>query len=253
MNKTDLWEYAVFFDDGGVMNDNRLRGIQWQKMIGDYFSPKYGGEPHKWAEANFEFIQEFTTEHNEVIQESQEIEYNSYYDNFINRWISEMFEYVGVTPPAKNQFNEIYFEVIDCITPNVKSSFPGVSDTIRSLHNQGFKIYTASAEHSSELKGYLRGMRIKEYFSDFYGPDLINTHKTSELFYDKIFKDVGLNPRRAIVLDDNPKFLEYAKNLDANVIQVCLTGEHNPIFDYSIEQMRDLPEVILKLIKKIKK
>ncbi|MCE7741364.1 MAG: HAD hydrolase-like protein [Candidatus Heimdallarchaeota archaeon] len=253
MNKTNLWEYAIFFDDGGVMNDNRLRGIQWQKMIGDYFSPKYGEEPYRWAEANFEFIEAFTTEYNEDIQESQKIEYNSFYDNFINRWISEMFEYVGVPPPAKNLYKEIYFDVIDWITPNVKSSFSGVSDTIKSLHNQGFKIYTASAEHSSELKGYLRGMRVKEYFTNFYGPDLINTHKTSELFYEKIFKDIGLNPRRAIVLDDNPKFLEYAKKLEANVIQVCLTGEHKPIFDNYIEQMIDLPEEVLKLIKKVKK
>ncbi len=253
MNKTDFWEYTIFFDDGGVMNDNRLRGIQWQKMIGEYFFPKYGGEPHKWAEANFEFIKEFTEEHNELIEESHEIEYNSYYDNFINSWISGMFDYVGVSLPAKDQYKRIYFEVIEWITPNVKSSFFGVSDAIKILHSQGFKIYTASAEHSSELKGYLRGMRVQEYFTNFYGPDLINTHKTSKLFYERIFNDIGLNPRRAIILDDNPKFLEYAKELDANVIQVCLTREHKPSFNYYIEQMTDLPEVVLKLIKKVKK
>jgi len=253
MNRVDFGEYAVFFDDGGVMNDNRLRGIQWQKMIGEYFSPKYGGEPHKWAEANFNVIEDFSAEHGELIEESKEIEYNSYYNSFINRWIKGMFEYVGIDPPDKNLGREIYFEVIDWITPNVKASFAGVYEAIKTLHSQGFKIYTASAQHSSELKGYLRGMRVKEYFTNFYGPDLINTHKTSDIFYEKMFFDINLDPRRAIILDDNPRCLEYAKKLNANVIQVCLTGEHKPVFDYFIDQMINLPNVLLKLIKKIKK
>lgn len=250
MSKGNFWEYAIFFDDGGVMNDNRLRGIQWQKMIGEYFPSKFGGEPHKWIEANINIIDGFSEEHGSLIEESQEIEYNSYYDNFIKRWISGMFDNAGVSSPPKSQYKEIYFEVIDWITPNVRASFPGVIDSIKKLSKHGFKIYTASAEHSSELKGYLRGMRVKEYFTNFYGPDLINTHKTNEVFYEKMFNDIGLNPRRAIIVDDNPKCLEYAQKLDANVIQVCQTGEYNPSFNYCVEHMAELPEVILKLLKK---
>ena len=49
MTRNNSSEFSIFFDDGGVMNDNILRGIQWQKMIGDFFSPKYGGESHKWS------------------------------------------------------------------------------------------------------------------------------------------------------------------------------------------------------------
>ncbi len=253
MNKADFWEYAIFFDDGGVMNDNRLRGMQWQKMLGEYFSPKYGGEPHKWAEANVSMIEDFTLEHGELLESAEEVEYDAFYDDFINRWITGMFEYVGVDIPPKSQRRKIYFDVIDQITPDVKASFPGVINTVKALHKMGFRLYTASAQHSSELKGYLRGMRVKEYFTNFYGPDLINIHKTSEMFYERMFNDIGMNPRRAIIIDDNPKFLEYAKKLEANTIQSCLTGEHKPTSDYCIEQMIDLPEVIQKLLKKSKK
>ncbi len=112
---------------------------------------------------------------------------------------------------------------------------------------------TASAEHSTELKGYLRGMRVAERFERFYGPDLINTHKSMTNFYDKIFEDINLNPKRAIVIDDVPRYLENAERSGANVIQACLTKQHKPEFAYYVENMNNLPEIVIKLVKKIKK
>jgi hypothetical protein len=46
---TDL---AIFLDDGGVMNDNDVRGKQWQQLVAEYLSPRLGGEPDKWSAAN---------------------------------------------------------------------------------------------------------------------------------------------------------------------------------------------------------
>ncbi len=37
---------TIFLDDGGgVMNDNEVRGPQWQRLVGEYFSPTLGGAP----------------------------------------------------------------------------------------------------------------------------------------------------------------------------------------------------------------
>ena len=248
MNKVNFQDYAIFFDDGGVMNDNRLRGIQWQKMIAEYFSPKYGGEPHKWAEANFIFIQEVLSEQSDELPE-----YDIYYNDYRTRWIESLFDYVGIECPPKELHTKIYEEAVDNITPNVKAAFPGVVDTIRNLHTQGFRLFTASAENSFELKGYLRGMRIVEYFDKIYGPDLINTHKFEESYYFRIFDDLNLDPRKAIIVEDGPHYLELAEKAGAHVIQACLTEEHQPTFKYYIENMPDLPDIILKLLKKIKK
>ena len=30
---------VLFLDDGGVMNDNRLRGEQWRRMVAEFFTP----------------------------------------------------------------------------------------------------------------------------------------------------------------------------------------------------------------------
>ncbi len=33
---------VILLDDGGVMNDNRLRGEQWQRLVGEFFAPRLG-------------------------------------------------------------------------------------------------------------------------------------------------------------------------------------------------------------------
>ena len=253
MVKDNPSDFAVFFDDGGVMNDNKLRGIQWMKMIGEYFSPKYGGEFHQWAEGNYNFINEYWTEHNINLEKKNYTDYQTFYSNYISQWITSMFDYVGVESPPKEKHKKIYFEVVDIITPNVRSAFPGVIDSIQVLYNLGLKLYTSSAEHSKELKGYLRGMRVIDCFENFYGPDLVNIHKADESFYEAIFNETSLDPRKAIVIEDTPRYLEAAKKSGATVIQACLTGERKPEYRYYIECMKDLPELISKLIKKIKK
>lgn len=34
---------TIFVDDGGVMNDNRLRAPQWRRLLGEFFPPRLGG------------------------------------------------------------------------------------------------------------------------------------------------------------------------------------------------------------------
>ncbi len=252
MSQTRFSEFAVFFDDGGVMNDNRIRGVQYQKLVGEYFTLKFGGEPYLWAEGNLNFVEEIMREYNEAICDNRDIDYKTYHADFVKRWIEEMFDYVGVKLPAKSEYKQIYREAIEYITPNIRSSFPGVVDAIKKLKRFGFKLYTASGEDSLELKGYLQGMRVKDLFENFYGPDLINTHKTNDNFFKRVLDDVWFETDRTIIIEDNPKFLECALNSGANVVQACLTGEFEPSYQYYIKDMNELPKVVTNLVSKIK-
>jgi phosphoglycolate phosphatase-like HAD superfamily hydrolase len=252
MSQTRFSEFAVFFDDGGVMNDNRIRGVQYQKLVGEYFTPKFGGEPYLWAEGNLNFVGEIMREYNEAICDNRDIDYKTYHADFVKRWIEEMFNYVGVKLPAKSEYKQIYREAIEYITPNIRSSFPGVVDAIKKLKRFGFKLYTASGEDSLELKGYLQGMRVKDLFENFYGPDLINTHKTNDNFFKRVLDDIWFEPDRTIIIEDNPKFLECALNSGANVVQACLTCEFEPSYQYYIKDMNELPKVVTNLVSKIK-
>ncbi len=42
----------IFLDDGGVMNDNRTRALQWQRLVSEYFVPLLGGPAEAWPRAN---------------------------------------------------------------------------------------------------------------------------------------------------------------------------------------------------------
>ena len=42
----------IFLDDGGVMNDNNARALQWQRLVGEYFVPLLGGSHEAWSRAN---------------------------------------------------------------------------------------------------------------------------------------------------------------------------------------------------------
>jgi len=41
--KTVTARPIIFLDDGGVMNDNNARALQWQRLVGEYFVPLLGG------------------------------------------------------------------------------------------------------------------------------------------------------------------------------------------------------------------
>ncbi len=42
----------IFLDDGGVMNDNNTRALQWQRLVSEFFAPLLSGPPDAWSRAN---------------------------------------------------------------------------------------------------------------------------------------------------------------------------------------------------------
>jgi FMN phosphatase YigB (HAD superfamily) len=79
-------------------------------------------------------------------------------------------------------------------------------------------LFTASGEHSLELDGYLTGMDVRQCFSTLYGPDLIHTSKTSPRYYERIFAQVGIAPREALVVDDTETVLDWAADIGARTV-----------------------------------
>ncbi|GAH81935.1 unnamed protein product [marine sediment metagenome] len=93
---------------------------------------------------------------------------------------------------------------------------------------------------------------MRNLFENFYGPDLVNTHKISNNFFKRVLDDVWFEPDRTIVIEDKPKFLECALNSGSNVIQACLTGEFEPSYQNYIKDMNELPKIITNLVNNIK-
>ena len=141
-------------------------------------------------------------------------------------WLSGMCELVGIATPPEDECVELAHCANAFVIPRVQAAFPGVVDTIRLLYDQGYTLHTASNESSVDLAGHLGGMGVRDCFGRLYGPDLVNTFKTSPVYYERIFAELGISPSDALIIDDTPYVVNWAIQAGARAV---LIG-NNPSF-----------------------
>jgi len=235
---------ALFMDDGGVMSDNTLRSPEWHRLVAEFFAPRPGGDSAAWSEANRVVFERLVPL---LISGPREQDYVTWFDLYQLQWLREMVAYVGVIAPIDDvQCLGLVWQASDYITQRVHSAYPGVVDAIRTLHRKGFKLFTASGEHSRELNGYLKGMGIREYFDTLYGSDLVNLGKYSIEYYRRIFDHAGVAPNHALVVDDKLHNLAWAASLGAITCLVSASPHGGAEADFIIPSLADLPAALEK-------
>ncbi len=239
--------WSVFLDDGGVMNDNRLRGAQWQRYVAEFFAPRLGGTHEAWAQANREVMNRILEPAAWEARLQASPDYRSFDRAYQLDWLHGMCALVGVPAPADDECYTLACQVSAPIPSRVRSAFPGVVEAIRTLHQRGYALSTASGEPSTDLAGYLEGMGVRDCFQHLYGPDLINTHKNGPVYYERIFADAGVDPAEALVVDDNLNPILWARQSGARAI---LIGDARSVGLEDIPclpSLAHLPEVIERL------
>jgi HAD superfamily hydrolase (TIGR01509 family) len=211
----------LFLDDGGVLNDNRLRGPQWQRLVGEYFAPKLGGEPGAWAEANRIVATGFFAPGAWQARLLAAADYASFDYVYHRDWIKGMCEIVGVPPLPEREGVAMARQANAWIIPQVKASIPGAAETVRLLHRRGYTLYTASGSSSTDLRAHLGSMGILDCFKRLYGPDLIDAFKSGPKFYRRLLADARVAPSEALVLDDSPDAVEWATEVGARAVLVA--------------------------------
>lgn len=231
---------AVFLDDGGVLNNNELRAPQWQELIAQYFAPRYGGNHHAWKKANRIAFEDLLKSWQQAKQKP-EIDFLTFWQKESELWIATMFQHVGISPPPPHEQYNVAIKAEEWITPRVQAAFPRAIQTVRYLKERGFLLYTASGGTSWQLRGYLTGMGIADYFEEFYGADLINTMKASSLYYKRMFRHAGISPEQALVVDDFPENVLWAQEVGATGVLVTTSENENQgnLF-YSIRRIDSL-------------
>ena len=209
---------AIFIDDGGVMNDNSLRGPQWQRLVAEYLAPRLGGSCAAWEEANRTTVEGWAARFDELISNMDYLDAIREEDL---RWLRVMCELVDVdAPTGEEECLRLHRETNAYVIARVRSAIPGAVDAIRSLHRMGYTLYTASGETSPDLDSYLIAMGVRPLFEHLYGCDLVNTWKGGRLFYDRIFGDAGVQPSECLVIDDSPRAVQWAGEAGAKAVLV---------------------------------
>src|SRR3954466_2973831 len=52
LKRSGAARFVLFLDDGGVMNDNRLRRPEWLRLIREFMPARLGGSAEQWGGAN---------------------------------------------------------------------------------------------------------------------------------------------------------------------------------------------------------
>jgi HAD superfamily hydrolase (TIGR01509 family) len=236
-------ELALLLDDGGVLNDNALRGPKWQQLIGEFFVPILGGKPAAWAQANREVMERLfePTAWNALLESAPD--YASFERQYYSIWLGGMCELVGLPPLPEEQCVELGATAEAFVTPRAHAAFPGAVEAIRALHADGYELHTASGESSVTLSMYLGGLGLQDCFGRLYGPDLINTHKNGPAYYQRLLADLGLPPHWALFVDDSPKALSWAAQAGPRTM---LVGRREDAAFQQIGSLAELQSAIAK-------
>ncbi len=109
--------FDLFLDDGGVMNDNAVRGPQWQRMVGEFFAPILGGTPEAWAEANRVTAPPLWQPGGlHALWEEAGREYSAFDWAYHRHWLTGMCEYLGLEPPLEEETVELARRAAHSIT-----------------------------------------------------------------------------------------------------------------------------------------
>ena len=239
----------IFFDDGGVLNSNQLRGEQWRPLIAEFMIEKFGGSHSHWMEANHKAMTKITEQLIEATNfNSRYLSFTDGYTLECTLWVETMFDGSGLELPPKSKYLDIMQEADTYVIPKINSAYPNIIETIKLLHLEGYELNTASGASERWLKLFLEPMGIVKCFKTVYGTDIINTRKVSIQYYNKIFEREKIDPKQTIIIDDSVKMLDRAKNLGANVIQSCLDGQI-PEMEFFITDAKEIPNMIMKIEK----
>jgi HAD superfamily hydrolase (TIGR01509 family) len=224
-------------DDGGVMNDNELRGPEWRRLLAELFGPRLGGTPERWSEANRvvidlwwpRFLAHLATATDGVVPWLRAED---------RRWLLEMCARAGVAPPDDSELDDLVQAAHRYVGERCRSAYPDAVPALRSLARAGTMLQTASGEDAAQLDSYLRGMGIRDLFDRLYGPDLVDRWKNGPAYYAAILADSGIDPAEAVVVDDSPEALGWAAECGFRPIHLDRAGRGS-----QHERIRSLAEL----------
>lgn len=214
----------LFIDDGGVLNDNARRAPQWQRLVGEFFAPRLGGTSQIWAEANRleapRIIDAFWGE-----AASPYPTFAEHHAAYHLAWLGSMCERVGVPMLPRADALELAQAATDYVVTRVRADIPGATEAVTALHRAGFALHTASGGSSRDLHHCLTSMGVRDCFGTLFGADLVDFPKAGPDYYRRVFARVGVDPARALVIDDQARVGAWAREAGARVLLVGPDGD----------------------------
>ncbi len=209
---------AIFLDNGGVLSDNERWASEWRRLVGEYLSAHFGGDPIRWGEANREGFARWLEGYTARGPHARGQALIALLHELDRAWLQDMFRVVGQPVPDDSTAFEIARALLAWGAPRVRAAFPGAAEVVHTLDRAGYGLFLASAGDAPTLSGYLEGMGIRDCINRPYGVDLVGVSKTDSEFYRAIFADAGVDPGEALVVDDRAEAATWASQAGAGLV-----------------------------------
>ena len=225
------------------MNDNERRGEQWRGFVAEYLVQRLGGGYSSWEAANTEVINRQMPMYIAGTGFPLKGGYREARRKMEISWLRDMCEIVGVDAPGDDEdCYRVSRATTEYVIERVRADYPGATEAIQTLHENSYKLYTASGTDSHDLQVFLEGMGVRELFTQTYGPDLIDTHKGSRHYYEGILADSGVSPEHALIVDDSSRCIGWAREAGASAVLV--SAEANAALGHVMVSLAELPDFL---------
>jgi FMN phosphatase YigB (HAD superfamily) len=78
-----------------------------------------------------------------------------------------------------------------------------------------------------------------------YGPDLVNFPKRFTGYYQRVFRDAGVDPAECLVVDDTTEALAWAREAGARTALIT-SDKHDPLADFQARSLFELSEALVR-------
>ena len=234
---------AVFLDLDGVINDGASLSVEYPRLMGDVLAPALGGAPGDWGRANAETYPHLVEDVLAMQGTREAIERFE-----LSESVSRMCAWLGIELPGEVECFRLGREMNLYVRANGRFVLDGAADAIRILAEE-FQLHTATGNASWTTRVNLDRIGVSHLFGVLCGPDLIGASKWHDLdFYARLFDAAGVEPDRAVVVDDNAEMLARARATGARTVQVHDgSGDVDGDADLVVASIVDVPGRIRRL------
>ncbi len=238
----------LFFDFDDTLSDFDRFGAQYVTALAGILSREMGGGAGKWHEAISPALAASIGRYLRRFLGNPLQGYNAWISEERPRVVADVFGRVGLEAPDAESAGHLAVLLQEKALRRCSALFPGADSALMELFDRRYPIYLASSQESKYLRGAMTGAPCYHQIQEFYGPDLLDCAKEGPEFYGRLFQTVGVDPRCAVVIDDQVMCLEWADELGARVIQACVRTMPEPVatdlFFEAFEELVPLVETL---------
>ncbi len=232
----------LFLDFDNTLSEKTELHRQYVEELSTLLVEGHGGEKEVWVRACAETLLKVGHDYETVFVGNPLAGFCAWLPKMRVQFVTDVFALAGkpIPPDPLELATDFQFSALT----SCDATYPGAYEALDTLFRDGVRVQLASANDSEFLLAALIGAGIESFTESKFGPDLVDCAKEGPEFYTRIFDASGVAPEQALVVDDHPETLGWARAAGAKTVQTKLsTQDVYPDDPHALAILRGLPDL----------